>query len=312
MSEKDLLNPINSLQLIGLDDYFFELINLHKNKDLPKVILLSGKKGVGKITLVNHLLQYIFDNKYYDLKNKIINKASKVYKQRLNETFPNIIHIKNEFPNKTKIDDVRSLKSVLLNSTFDNLPRFIIFDDVEKMNANCSNALLRLIEEPSENNFFILINNSQGNLLETVSSRCLNTKIFINTATRLKIIDYLIKHKNIDVLIDYKKFDLTPGTFLNYNFIALNNNINNNLDFITKIEKLLNLYKKEKNRQYINFAMFFIEQFFYNLSLEKKDDIYNLNNSKIKTMKTLNDYAEYNLNLSSVLNSINSEFVNVT
>ena len=62
MSEKDLLNPINSLQLIGLDDYFFELINLHKNKDLPKVILLSGKKGVGKITLVNHLLQYIFDN----------------------------------------------------------------------------------------------------------------------------------------------------------------------------------------------------------------------------------------------------------
>ena len=35
-----------------------------------------------------------------------------------------------------------------------NKPRFIIFDDVELFNNNSLNALLKIIEEPSKNNFF--------------------------------------------------------------------------------------------------------------------------------------------------------------
>jgi len=308
MNNKDFLNPINSIKLIGLDLYLNELINLYNNNKLPKVILFSGKKGIGKSTLVNHLMQYIYDKDHYNLKEKTINKVSSVLKQRQKGTFSNIIHVKNEYPNKVKIDDIRSLKSTLLKSSFDNLPRFIIFDDVEQMNLNCSNALLKLIEEPSNYNFFILLNNNQNDLLDTIASRCLNTNIFINSSANIKIIEYLINENNLDILIDYKVFNLTPGDFLNYNFIAINNKITSELDIINKLEKLLNLFKKDKNRMYINLAIFFTEYFYYNLSLEKKDDIHVLNDSKIKTMNTLNDYAKYNLNLGSVLNSINLEF----
>ena len=37
--------------------------------------------------------------------------------------------------------------------------RFIIFDDVELFNHNSLNALLKLIEEPTKKNYFLLINN---------------------------------------------------------------------------------------------------------------------------------------------------------
>ena len=51
--------------------------------------------------------------------------------------------------------------------------RFVILDDVEVFNKNSLNALLKLIEEPGESNYFILINNSTKDLIETIKSRCL-------------------------------------------------------------------------------------------------------------------------------------------
>ena len=53
MEDKNLLNPFNSNNLIGLDNYFNELVNLYNSKTFPKVLLLSGKKGSGKFTLID-------------------------------------------------------------------------------------------------------------------------------------------------------------------------------------------------------------------------------------------------------------------
>ena len=58
----------NSLNLYGLEKDFNFLSNLYSIKKLPKVLLLSGLKGSGKSTLINHFLFSIFDvanyNKY--------------------------------------------------------------------------------------------------------------------------------------------------------------------------------------------------------------------------------------------------------
>ena len=40
-------------------------------------------------------------------------------------------------------------------STFNNMARFILIDNVENLNKNSVNALLKIIEEPNENIFFI-------------------------------------------------------------------------------------------------------------------------------------------------------------
>ena len=56
-----------SLKLFGLIDNFNLIKNLYITKKLPKVLMLTGKKGSGKSTLINHLMFYIFDQKNYQI-----------------------------------------------------------------------------------------------------------------------------------------------------------------------------------------------------------------------------------------------------
>ena len=56
---QNIFDPMNSVQLFGLKEYFINFVNLYKNKKLPKIILLSGDKGIGKFTLSFHLVNYI-------------------------------------------------------------------------------------------------------------------------------------------------------------------------------------------------------------------------------------------------------------
>ena len=61
-----------------------------------------------------------------------------------------------------KIDDIRNLKTRIYQSTIDNKERFIILDDVEQFNQNSLNALLKIIEEPTNKNYFLINNKSKS------------------------------------------------------------------------------------------------------------------------------------------------------
>ena len=121
--------------------------------------MLTGKKGQGKFTLVNHLMSYIFDKKNYSFKDKSILNENKLHDIKENYN-ANIIYF-NCIKKNVKIDEIRKLRINLQKSSINNLNRFVIFDDVEYLNENCVNALLKTIEEPSEINYFILINNQR-------------------------------------------------------------------------------------------------------------------------------------------------------
>ena len=55
----DKFSPINSLKLFVLKEHFDNFVKLHRNKKLPKIILLTGEKGIGKFTLIFHFINYI-------------------------------------------------------------------------------------------------------------------------------------------------------------------------------------------------------------------------------------------------------------
>ena len=124
------------------------------NNKLPKVLMLSGKKGSGKSTLVNHLMFFIFDEKNYNVHNNELVKVSTFFNLFINDTFSNIIYLSGSNFKGSKIEDIRNLKNKIFQTTISDKPRFIIFDDVELFNNNSLNALLKIIEEPSEKNFF--------------------------------------------------------------------------------------------------------------------------------------------------------------
>ena len=313
MTSSFFLNPLNSTKLVLLDRYFNEMTELYNSKKLPKALLLSGKKGIGKFTLVLHFLNYIFtknEKETYDIKNKKINTKSLFYSQLLNQTNQDIIFVKAEENKNIKIDDIRNLKSKLTRSSLSNNQRFIIIDEVEFINENSVNALLKSLEEPTNNNFYILINNQQADLLETISSRCLKTNIFLNSKEVRIVTSFLLENNNIKKLIDLND-NLTPGLFIQYNQIYSKLNIEKNDSIITKIYKLLNAHKKNKNKTLINLTLFLIDQYFLRLIQQNENKLDFLLKIKIDINNNINDLIYYNLNINSVLNSIEIKLKNV-
>jgi len=310
MNINEYNDPKNSLVLFGLGNKLDFLIKLYNSKKLPRILMITGKKGVGKFTLINHFLNYIYDKDNYDLKNKSIDNQTQFYKQYLNNIFSNIIYLSGDNFKNVKIDDIRDLKSTILKTNISEKERFIILDDIELFNINSLNALLKIIEEPTSKNYFVLINSKTKPLMETIYSRSLEIKILLSNETRIKIIESLIKKNNLEVFIDFNSSSLTPGNFLSFNKICEENKINVDGEFLQNIEILLNFYKKNKNVNLINMILFLTDYHFYNLQEKKNDNIEKVIEDKSFVINNINKFIEYNLNQNSLINAISNKLSN--
>ena len=54
------IEPSNNTKLIGYNKIFLNFKNYYDNNNLPNKIIFSGERGIGKSTLVYHLINYIF------------------------------------------------------------------------------------------------------------------------------------------------------------------------------------------------------------------------------------------------------------
>lgn len=297
-------DPKKSLNLFGLSEKFNFLLNLYLKDKLPKVLMLSGNKGSGKATLINHLLFYIFDNVNYDKKSYSFIDKSYFYNQYDNNIYSNIIYLSgSEFKN-IKIEDIRILKKKLLQSTISKEPRFIIFDDVELFNNNSLNALLKVIEEPNTNNYFILINNKSKSLIDTVVSRCLQIKIILTDSERSSIIQSLLKMFELKSFLDPKKTFLSPGYYIKFNHIFEENEIFINSDFLKNISILLNLYKKNRDVLYIDMILFLTDFHYKKIQGDDSIKTEKIIEQKRFIFENINKFFTYNLNQNALLNAI--------
>ena len=190
------VNPSNQSKLYGHEDHLNALIKLYNKNNLPNKILFSGEKGIGKSTLAYHLINSILssgEEHPYDLKNFNINLENKTFKLIQNKSNPNFILIDvNEEKKKIEINQIRNLISILNKSSFNTKPRFILLDNIELLNINSVNALLKILEEPSDKINFILINNNKK-VLQTLKSRCLNFKISLTHEQSINITNKILK-----------------------------------------------------------------------------------------------------------------------
>ena len=213
------LSPITQTKLYGLENKFIELSNLFINNKLPTKIILSGQKGIGKCTLAYHLINFVLSKgeiNSYDTNNFSINNENKSFRLVLNNSHPNF-NLIDVLTDKKQIDlaQIKLLIKNLSKSTFTTGPRIILIDNIELLNRNSINALLKTLEEPNENTFFILIHNNKK-VLPTLTSRCLNFKISLTNKNSISIFESLIgteiNQKVNNDLIDYY---FTPGNLFN-------------------------------------------------------------------------------------------------
>ena len=208
----------SQLSLFGHYGIFDLLKNLHLNKKIPNKIILSGEKGIGKCTLAYHLINYILSSNEdcsYDTKDYKINIENKSFKLIQNKSSPNFNLIDVEEGKKNiDINQIRNLISNLNKSSFNSKPRIVLIDNVELLNTNSVNALLKILEEPTDNTNFILINNNK-NLLPTLRSRCLNFKITFTNNQSINVVNKILKEDINDIMNnEIISYYSTPGYLL--------------------------------------------------------------------------------------------------
>jgi DNA polymerase III subunit delta' len=267
--------PLNQINLFGFDKQFHDLVDLYAKKKLPNKIIFSGEKGIGKFTMACHLINYILslDEDYaYDLKNFSINKDNRSFKLIQNRSNPNFYLI-NAINEKKNIDvnQIRKLILDLNKSSFNQKPRFVLIDDLELLNLNSINALLKIIEEPNPNINFILINNNKR-VLPTLNSRCLNFKVSLSYEKSIHITNNILKEDifelvNKDLICNYS----TPGQLVQLISFSKETGIDLKQLSLKDFLSLILSNKYFKKEFHMKNMIFFLIELYFRINVSSKD-----------------------------------------
>ena len=302
------LYPNSQTNLYGLQDNLLDFVELFEQKKLPSKILLTGQKGIGKCTLAYHLINFVLskdEEMPYDLIEYRINPDNRSFKLIQNGSCPNfnLIDIHSD-KKKIDIEQIRELIIQLNKSSFNTKPRFVLIDNIEYLNLNSINALLKTLEEPNDNIFFILIN-SNKKIIPTLLSRCLNFNISLEHDKVNKISSLLFK--DLDDLInkDLLNYYSTPGEI--YNLLKFSEEKKIDLKRISLKDFLLklineNIYKDDKQSK--TFVYNILELFLIKNISVSNSDVYNY------FLKKINDFKKFNLDDESLFLEINSKLLN--
>ena len=308
----NLIEPVNRTKLYGLDKYILELIDLYNRNQLPNKILLSGQKGLGKSTLAFHLINYVLSKNEeftYDIHDFKINVENRSFKTIINKSNLNfhLIDISLEKKN-ININQIRELISNLNKSSFNQNPRFVLIDNIEFLNINSINALLKILEEPSSNVHFILVHNNKK-ILPTLISRCLNFKISLSNKESLDISDKLLNGELYRIINkDLVNYYSSPGNIYRLAKFGQLNKYNLDKMSLKEFLKMIiknNYYKKDN---FIKFLVYdLIEFYFSKIDLSINSKIYDRYNY---FLKRISNTKKFNLDEDSFFIEFEEEILN--
>ncbi len=240
--------------------------NLYVNRKLPQTILFTGEKGIGKLNVAYHLINFILskdeDNEYCITTNKI-NPNNKTYNLLINNIHPNLFLISLKDKKKNiDIEQIKNMKNFLNITSFNNKPKIVLIDGSEYLNLSSSNSLLKSLEENLNNVFFILVHDIKKNLLTTIKSRCIQFKFFLNNEDCEKKINEILDNQFNNLSSDFKNKYISPLFFKNLLEYCNKNNLQ--INDINLDNLLSDIFKKKdyKKNEFVSKNFFLLVQLF--------------------------------------------------
>jgi len=301
-------------RLYGFNMLLRDIIKMYNLGIMPNKILFSGPKGIGKATTAYHLINYILsrneDNKY-DLDTLTINQLNKSFTLVKNNVHPNfhLIDVIND--NKTiEISQIREMINYSNKSSFNNKEKIVLIDNVENLNLSSLNALLKIVEEPNNNIIFILIFDSNREILDTLKSRCLKFNFFLSSKESINVANQILNKKVLDLINeDLLNYYIAPGDLVKLIDFSNKENFNlkqKNLKFFLNYLIDNNYYKKDL---FIKKNIFkFIELYFYKLIQLTNNKRFNFSYDKF--INKISNVKKYNLDVESLFIEIKAKLLN--
>ena len=299
------LKPILQTKLYGMDLIFDEIVSLFNSNKLPNNILFSGSKGSGKSTIAYHFINYIFsvnEDHSYDIESNKIDVQNRSFKLVSSGLHPNF-HLIDLIEDKKNIEisQIRNMINYTNKSSFNNLPKFILIDNVENLNVNSLNALLKIIEEPNKNVFFMLIHDDNKKIIKTLKSRCLPFKVSLSFDQSIKISNLLLNENIFDLINhDFVDYYAKPGDYISLINFSKKNQINLN-EFTLKQFLLLlineNYYKKNN---FIKFKIFYYLELYFLKILNQSINKNKISSFYTKFIHKINYANKFNLDYESL------------
>ncbi len=181
---------INLEEVIGQKEVVGKLRKALESKEIAHAYIFEGARGLGKKAMALQLASALVcesNGQRPCNRCKSCTKAS-------SGNHPDIKIIEED--GIIKIDEIRKLIKDIQLKPYEGKGKVYIISDVDKMNIQTQNALLKTLEEPPSYATLILLTTRINSLLPTIISRCQVIKLHpVNLET---IKDYLIKNKGID------------------------------------------------------------------------------------------------------------------
>lgn len=276
-------------QLYGYDKYLSLLTNLYSTNSLPNSLIISGNTGIGKKTFVTHFLREILSrDQRFSFRN--------INFENLNEYNIRFIkYVKKNETNQINIESVREIIDFCKKKSFNNYPRFIIIRNIENFNINSINSFLKILENPPENVYFILIRNSEFEINKTILSRCVNIKINFSSFELDNFYKKLLIDKQISNFKNNNFFSNsdTPGIKIKKTLYIKQNNLDN-YDIYSLVLFCLNDFKLNKNFKSLDFGIQFAKFYFF---LKYKDNFKKYNHTYNNFKNSINNFFKFNISI---------------
>ena len=157
--------------IIGHEKNIKILEKTFKEGKLPHAFLFWGPEGLGKYTIALEFAKSLIceKNEFFGCGEcNMCQSENAVYKDHVitNEWF-----VEDGEKNSIGIDDILKIQDKIRLSTFSGKPRIVVIDQAEKLTLEAANRLLKTLEEPPPNTYFILITSAKESLISTILSR---------------------------------------------------------------------------------------------------------------------------------------------